>query len=411
MIEQFLAIARNTFFESIRQPVVVVLLGIATLMLIVANLTSTFTMSDDQKMLIDIGMATVFVFGALLAAFIASNVLTREIENRTVLTVVSKPVGRPLFVIGKFVGVAMAIIVASLYMCFVFMLVERHGVLQTVRDPNHWPVILFGFAAALIALGVSVWCNYFYGRVFSSTLVCTITPLAGLAYVLSLPFEHDFKAASLADEFDSNLWTALIALIVANLVLTALAVAVSTRLSQIMTVVTTFIVFLLGMLSDWLFGKSMFRPAEERSLRAAIDSGAAAMVEIHQVIPRVKGEPISATREVPVIVNEAYGTITTTEFESLRTGATTLADLGLERAGSGLIWDHLVSGSDRALYLVGKIGHSIFPNFQVLLLNDAITQGHVIPGTYLLKVALYGLLSIIAAMALAVTLFQEREVG
>ena len=76
-------------------------------------------------MLIDIGMATVFVAGGLLAAFVATGVLTREIENKTALTVISKPVGRPLFVLGKFLGVAGALILLStLYMSFVFLLVE-----------------------------------------------------------------------------------------------------------------------------------------------------------------------------------------------------------------------------------------------------------------------------------------------
>ena len=81
MIEQLLAIARNTFFESIRQPIVLVVLLIATVLLVLSNPLSAFTMADDQHMFIDIGMATVFLFGALLAAFVATSVLVREIEN------------------------------------------------------------------------------------------------------------------------------------------------------------------------------------------------------------------------------------------------------------------------------------------------------------------------------------------
>src|SRR6476619_3674644 len=99
MFEQLLAISRNTFFESIRQPIVLVLLIVAALAILLSNPLSSFTMEDDQRMYVDLGLATVFLAGTLLAAFIATGVLTREIENRTVLTVVSKPVGRPLFII------------------------------------------------------------------------------------------------------------------------------------------------------------------------------------------------------------------------------------------------------------------------------------------------------------------------
>ena len=75
MLEQLLAIVRNTFFESIRQPIVLVVLVVATLLLILSNPLATFTMEDDQRMLIDIGLATVFLCGTLLAAFVATAIV------------------------------------------------------------------------------------------------------------------------------------------------------------------------------------------------------------------------------------------------------------------------------------------------------------------------------------------------
>ena len=72
--------------------------------------------SSDNKLLLDIGLATVFVCGMLLAAFVATAVISREIERKTVLTVVSKPVPRPVVVVGKYLGVAGAMLVAVLTM-------------------------------------------------------------------------------------------------------------------------------------------------------------------------------------------------------------------------------------------------------------------------------------------------------
>jgi ABC-type transport system involved in multi-copper enzyme maturation permease subunit len=382
MLEQTFAIFRNTFFESIRQPIVFVLIVLATLLLIVAQLTSTFTMSDDQKMLVDVGLATVFLFGALQAAFIATNVLTREIENRTVLTVVSKPVPRPVFIVGKFFGVAAAIIMASAYMTFVFMLVEHHGSLQTVRDPLHLPVIVFGFGAGVIALGVALWCNYFYGRVFGSTFLCVATPLLGIAYLLSLLFDPYFRTTevSFTAGFDVNLWKAVVPLIMANLVLAAFAIAISTRLSQIMTVLATIGVFLLGMLSDWLFGTLMFGHMEELWMRRARDAGMTSMETMTRVIPYTSGETIANEETV----------------ERLAEGAS-LADFA--------------NTHEQIVWLAGKGLHSVVPNFQVLWLVDAVTQEHVIPSTYVGRSLLYGLLLVVAALALAVALFQRREVG
>jgi ABC-type transport system involved in multi-copper enzyme maturation permease subunit len=154
MFQQISAIIRNTFFESIRQPFMLVMLLVATLLIIFANLLSGYTMSDDQKMFVDMGLATVFICGAVLAAFIATSVLGREIENRTALTVISKPVSRPVFVVGKYLGVAGGLGVATIFMSLVFLLVDQHSVLQTARDPLHLPVITFGFGAAAIGLAV-----------------------------------------------------------------------------------------------------------------------------------------------------------------------------------------------------------------------------------------------------------------
>jgi hypothetical protein len=82
-------------------------------------------------------------------------------------------------VLGKYLGVAGAIALGTIYMSFVFLLVEQHTVLQTVRDPLHVPVILFGVGAAVIGLGVGIWCNYFYNKVFSSTVICVTTRWQG----------------------------------------------------------------------------------------------------------------------------------------------------------------------------------------------------------------------------------------
>ena len=77
MLTQTLSIARNAFFESIRQPILLVLVLAGMLLLMLSNPLAAFTMEDDQRMLLDIGLATVFTIGILIASFVASNVLGR----------------------------------------------------------------------------------------------------------------------------------------------------------------------------------------------------------------------------------------------------------------------------------------------------------------------------------------------
>lgn len=377
MPQQLLAIARNTFFESVRQPVTLVVVLAACLLLVLANPLSAFTMDDDQRMLIDIGLATVFLAGAVLAAFIATSVLGREIENRTALTVISKPVGRPVFLVGKFIGASGAMLLATFILTLVFLLVELHSVLQTVRDPIHVPVIIFGSSAAILAIAAAVWCNYFYGMVFTSTVLFLAGPLLAIAYLLSLNFEADFSTRDMALSFKGNIWLAITAVVVSVLMLCAIAVAVSTRLGQLMTLLATVGLFVLGLLSDWLLGRPL-RSLEETWRARATEAGLTRSEEVVTVIERTSGEVEEVTRTVEV------ATVPLLDMAS-----------SSELIGWGLL----------------EAGYALLPNFQVLWLSDALTQDIVIPTDYLLRTIFYGMVYMLIALAIGVLLFQRRDLG
>jgi ABC-type transport system involved in multi-copper enzyme maturation permease subunit len=481
MFGQLLAIAFNTFFESIRQPIMLVILVAYTIAVIICAPLSGFTMEDDQRMLIDLGLATIFLSGALLAAFIATSVLTREIENRTALTVVSKPVGRPQFVVGKYLGVAAALLLATAYMALVFMLVERHGVLQTVRDPAHGPTIAFGLAAAALGLAAAVWCNYFYGRVFASSVIAFTTPLLALAYFFSLMFGPDFRPQPVTENLHGQLWIALAALTMAILVLAAIAVAVSTRLSQVMTLVVTVGLFLAGMLSDHFVGRPMARleqtwtaraqalprgelqrfaeaeadPDELRAWGAGLreeEARAQELATMNATQQAAADYRRAALRDTPREVVEARVAEMWADWERESEARWERTKEGLRRVEGSLdgrrtahSGDLLVTidvpqvirlqtgdvhvnlsptihvyppllraqatGSERLVHGLLRIAYAALPNFQILLLSDAVTQLHVIPPAYLGRTALYGAAYIAVALAAGVIFFQRREVG
>lgn len=271
-LEQLWAISRTTFTESIRQPVLLVALLAATLLVILSNPFAAYTMEDDQRLFIDLGLSTIFTASMVLAAFLATSVLNREIENRTALLVLSKPVGRPVFILGKFLGVSVALLAALAFLSLVFLLVENHGTLQTVRTPYHLPVIAFGSGALLLAVAAGIWTNFFYGWSFTSTTVLVGLPLLLLAFVLSLLFGPDWAPQAIGTKFRPELLLAICGLAIAVLVLVAVAIAASTRLGQLPTLVVTMLVFLLGLLSDWMFGRPIAR-LEETLARLGSDAG------------------------------------------------------------------------------------------------------------------------------------------
>lgn len=298
---QILSIARNTFVESLRQPVGFVLVILCGVLLFLSTWQTGFSMgsstsaevSGDNKLLLDIGLATVFVCGMLLAAFLATSAISREIENKTVLTVVSKPISRPALVLGKYAGVSAALLIASAIMLLFLLMAIRHGVMSTASDKLDEPVIVFTSAAVLGSIVLGGALNFWYGWSFAQTSVLLMLPGMMIAYAIVLfvdkewnlqPFSYEehlyrefwYTEAKWADRypgqpitdaeqirvrygtFRPQITLACYCLILAVLVLSAVATAASTRLGQVMTIVVCSGVFLFGLLSNHLLGQRAF---------------------------------------------------------------------------------------------------------------------------------------------------------
>lgn len=256
MFQRFYALALNCFVETIRQPIYGVIL-FATAILMVLNVSlAAFTLENDDKLLVDLGLSTLLLSGLFLSAFSAAGVLSREIENKTVLTVISKPVGRPLFILGKFAGVAAALAVAYYLSMLVFIMAIRHGVLQNSSDPWDAPVLILGLGAVAIALIGASFCNYFYNKHFSTTVVAFLVPLLTMAVLLVGFFDEHWDVIPFGSNYvGGQVIVAAYLVSLAVMVTAAVAIAASTRLGQLMTLVTCTAVLGLGVITDYALGQ------------------------------------------------------------------------------------------------------------------------------------------------------------
>jgi ABC-type transport system involved in multi-copper enzyme maturation permease subunit len=261
------ALARNAFLESIRQPVHAVLICMGLLGLLLNVNVAGYTLEDDNKLLVDLGLSTLFLTGLLMAAFTATGVLAREIENKTVLTVVSKPVARPLVVLGKFIGVSCAIAVAYWLLSAVFLLTVRHRVQSSVRTEDIFdpPVITFGLLALLITFLVSGLANYLYRWSFPATFVVVGGVMATLAWGMVSCVSRTWRLQSPMADFDPQLMIGLGLVFEAIAVLASIAIAASTRLGQIATLLVCLGFFLIGLVGEYfltaaLAGRTWLRP-------------------------------------------------------------------------------------------------------------------------------------------------------
>ena len=258
MHRKFFAIVNNTFAETIRQPIFSVLMWVAVLMLVVNPSMALFSLQSgrDNKIMQDVGLATLLLFGLIASAFSATGVITREIENKTVLTVISKPVGRLTFLVAKYVGVSGALLIGYYFLCLVMMMTVRHGVMETVADKFDMPVMVFSSVALGISLIAAGFGNFMYGWHFPTSLIAWAVPLGSAALGATLFFDPEWTVQSpLTDFGDMQMLYAIASTFCAILVLTAFAVAISTRFTQVMTLIFCIAVFCMGLLSDYLFGQ------------------------------------------------------------------------------------------------------------------------------------------------------------
>jgi ABC-type transport system involved in multi-copper enzyme maturation permease subunit len=248
------AIAKTTFLQTIRQPIYTVLV-LATFALLVFTLPlAGWTLSidyheSDQRMLEDLGLGALRISGLLVAAFSASGVLRREIDDKTALIVMTKPVSRTTFILGKFAGV-FAAVAAAYYLCtLVFLFTVRHKVMPAAGDTGDWPVLLIGGGAFLLVVALSMLGNLWFGWSFTSTGVWAalgLLTLAMLAIGLVNKQWHVVPLSQFGQGIRGQLILELAMMLLALMVLAALAIAVSTRLGQTMTLLVCAAVFILG---------------------------------------------------------------------------------------------------------------------------------------------------------------------
>ena len=87
-----MAIAHNTVREAIRDKVLYLLLFFAVVVILGSEMLAVLAVGDPQKVTLDLGLAAINLFGVLMSVFLGLSLVAREIDRKTVYTVVSKPI-------------------------------------------------------------------------------------------------------------------------------------------------------------------------------------------------------------------------------------------------------------------------------------------------------------------------------
>ena len=115
-------ILRHTFHESILQPIYPLLLAIGSAVLIIFGMLPFFTLGEDTRMFESVGLDVILLFVLISTLFATSKSIFEEIEDRTMLTLMSKPVKKWEVILGKYLGICLAALLAVVVLGIVIAL-------------------------------------------------------------------------------------------------------------------------------------------------------------------------------------------------------------------------------------------------------------------------------------------------
>ena len=113
-------VALAAYRESVRDRVPLTIVGFGVLLVAASYLISQMTAGQDLKIIKDLGLAAISILGLLIAVFIGIGLVAKEVERRSIYSLLSKPVTREQFLLGKYLGLVMTLAVNLAAMCVAY---------------------------------------------------------------------------------------------------------------------------------------------------------------------------------------------------------------------------------------------------------------------------------------------------
>jgi len=263
-MRQFATIATNAFMELVRQPIFLLLTTATAAFEIFLAIPSYFAFGDEPKLVKNSVLAVMLLAGLFGAVLTASSSVGREIRTGTALAVLSKPIGRAQFLFAKYAGLVLALTVMT-YVNLVAALIASRMAFDAYGNTDMAALGIFT-GGVLVAYGIGGFSNFFLRRPFVSDAFFALVGMVSLAAYLIFSFTKQQQSLGTAAAVDWRMVPAAILVLFALWILAALALACSTRVDVIPTLAICSAIFLVGIMSDYLFG----RHAEQGSWWASV---------------------------------------------------------------------------------------------------------------------------------------------
>ncbi|HYG75913.1 MAG TPA: hypothetical protein VEK08_12995 [Planctomycetota bacterium] len=252
-LKRIWAIALLTCMEGLRQPAFFLMVAVSAAMTAFSPSFSFFHLGEQAKMVTDLGLSTILTFSTLLALLTASSTVTDEIEGRTALTMLSKPLRREEFLLGKYLGVAVTACALIVLMSVVLLTALRSQKYETFQDPYFSRGVVTALLIGFLLFDIFLVARLIFGRGI---------PLVGafwIAYVAASAFLLIFLGVNSPEKtvWEWRLLGGLACLCLHACVISAVAVALATRMTLVQAAIGTAAFFIVGHASSGIL--SLFR--------------------------------------------------------------------------------------------------------------------------------------------------------
>ena len=174
-------VAVNVFKESVRDRVPYNLAIFAILLIASSYLLGQLTAGQDVKIIKDLGLAAIAVFGLFIAIFIGIGLVSKEVERRSIYSLLSKPISRPQFIVGKYAGLVLtlavnvAVMTAALYLVLGYLTYTERPEVRAAWDapgvdPRMLRAILLIFMELMLVTAVALFFSTFSTPLLSAAL-------------------------------------------------------------------------------------------------------------------------------------------------------------------------------------------------------------------------------------------------
>lgn len=167
-----LPIALNTYKEAIRDKVLYIILVFSIIMISGSLILSALSLGQNDKIIVDLGLASISIFGVLITLFVGTNLLSKEIEKKTIYLLLTKPLTKSGFLIGKHIGLSMTLFVIISLMTLLF-----YGLLYFVTGEAptiYLQAIFLSYIELVLLIGMAIFFSTIAPPVMSSIYTLSI---------------------------------------------------------------------------------------------------------------------------------------------------------------------------------------------------------------------------------------------